>query len=158
MYREVGNEEKMRKCSEWISLHFLILSPCPLQSPRLQQVAQPCIKPNWTNNCASSLAKNELLWQMLSNLLLPKSQRLSAGKELWHLLSRMARPKAKQTQAFFFIGDFPCQSWIATMPHITKLVFSTNRDCFSSAAETEVWSTISFVWFGRGQEIHVATW
>ena len=31
MDREGGNKEKMRKCREWISLHFLILSPFPLR-------------------------------------------------------------------------------------------------------------------------------
>ena len=30
MDREGGNKEKMRKCREWTSLHFLILSPFPL--------------------------------------------------------------------------------------------------------------------------------
>ena len=29
MDREGENEEKMRKCREWISLHFLLLSPFP---------------------------------------------------------------------------------------------------------------------------------
>ena len=58
MDREGGNKEKMRKCREWISLHFLILSPVPLHSfplhflilspfsripdARMQQVVQPC--------------------------------------------------------------------------------------------------------------------
>ena len=30
MDREGGNKEKMRKCREWISLHFLNISPIPL--------------------------------------------------------------------------------------------------------------------------------
>ena len=43
MDREGGNRQIMRKSWEWISLHFLILSPFP-RSPaaRLQRVAQPC--------------------------------------------------------------------------------------------------------------------
>ena len=53
MEKEGGNRERMRKCRESISLHFLIFSPFPphflILSPfprspaaRLQQVAQPC--------------------------------------------------------------------------------------------------------------------
>ena len=53
MDREGGNKERMRKCREWISLHFLILSSLPLhflilssfpRSPaaRLQRFVQPC--------------------------------------------------------------------------------------------------------------------
>ena len=52
MDREGGNKENMRKCREWISLHFLILSPFPLyflnlspffrsRAARLPQVVQP---------------------------------------------------------------------------------------------------------------------
>ena len=37
MDREGENEEKMRKCREWISLHFLILSPFPFQFLILSQ-------------------------------------------------------------------------------------------------------------------------
>ena len=55
MDREGGNKEKITKCREWISLHFLILSPFPLHflilspfshSPaaRLAQVVQPWIE------------------------------------------------------------------------------------------------------------------
>ena len=65
MDREGGNKGKMRKCIEWISLHFPILSPFPLHflilspsplyflilspflcspTPRLKGVAQPCLK------------------------------------------------------------------------------------------------------------------
>ena len=51
---EGGNKEKIRKYREWISLHFLILSPFPLHflilSPcfrslaaRLPQAVQPCL-------------------------------------------------------------------------------------------------------------------
>ena len=54
MEREGGNKEKMRKCREQISLHFLILSPFPLhflilspfphsQAARLAKVVQPCV-------------------------------------------------------------------------------------------------------------------
>ena len=50
MDREGGNKEKMRKCREYLSLHFLILSPFPLhflifslfsriKDARMQQVA-----------------------------------------------------------------------------------------------------------------------
>ena len=53
MDREGGNKEKMRKCGECISLHFLILSLFPLhflilspfshsQAARLAQLVQPC--------------------------------------------------------------------------------------------------------------------
>ena len=53
MDREGGNKEKMRKCGECISLHFLILSIFPLhflilspfshsQAARLAQLVQPC--------------------------------------------------------------------------------------------------------------------
>ena len=52
MEREGGNGERMKKCRESFSLHFLILSPFPLHfvilspfprspAPRLQRVAQP---------------------------------------------------------------------------------------------------------------------
>ena len=69
MDRERGNKEKMRKCREWISIHFLILSPFILHfltlspfpfhflilSPfsripdaRIQKVLQPCtLKLGW---------------------------------------------------------------------------------------------------------------
>ena len=42
MDREGGNKERMRKCREWISLHFLILSSFSrIPNARTQQVVQP---------------------------------------------------------------------------------------------------------------------
>ena len=53
MDREGGHKERMRKCREWVSLHFLILSPFPYSisissfslhflAAQVQRVAQPC--------------------------------------------------------------------------------------------------------------------
>ena len=82
MDREGGNKERMRKCREWISLHFLILSPfLPSLALRLQRVAQPCWLLKKMPLVSESVQRGPFWLYMkdIRNLLLPLRIKMKSG-------------------------------------------------------------------------------
>ena len=82
MEKEWGNGEKMRECREWISLHFLILSPLPLHF---------CILSPFSHSQAGRLSQLVQAWnyeyRMTPGFLINSTSRLAA-----ELLSRTVLP------------------------------------------------------------------
>ena len=113
MDREGKNKESMRKYREWISLHFLILSPFPLhfltlspffhsQAGRLAQLVQPCLELTFFG-CYDriGLCWKICSWKSLSNVIASFDL---MKKIIMHPLQNIGENKTQAVRNFFRIS------------------------------------------------------
>ena len=93
MASEGGNKEKMRKCREWISLHFLMISPFPHYlsisssfSHSLSIFSQPGCQADTI--CATLYCTIPIFpdTQLVTPASIPRSSQIPPQRTLWYLL------------------------------------------------------------------------